>query len=259
MSTGNDDGFVPPFVDEQAEAQKRLDRRAVRNTIVMIVAWALLTFAMIGGAKILFDYLAESDLASQPAETQPQATPSASGVENKAAENSSTAHSTEQAKSELRQAQILALILAFVAGWTTTLISIRKLHNIFLPLLVRFYAIGVVAGMILVYERAVYKLFYEKGLGVLKYSVVIIGCYLVLVSLYLLFTDDDLWLYLTMLGLAAVIHIFAIVSHYVFGTVTNPHLILSDLYFFVLIGGIFLLLSRKQPYERLQRLLPQID
>lgn len=259
MSTGNEDGSVPPFVDEKAEAKRKLDRRGLLNTAFMFVAWALLTIAMLGGAKVLFDYLGEQDSANQATSVQLQATPTPFTPlpENYTTEKSPAPHTPAQSKNELRLAQVVSLILVFVTGWCATLISIRKLHNIFLPGLVRLYSFGAVAGILVVYGRAVLYLWKEWGFSGFKYSVVILAGYLVLVSLYLLSNDSDRLPYQALLGLAAVGHIFVIVFHYVFSTAPNPDFILKDLYFFILIGALLALLVNNRLYERLQQLLPQ--
>jgi hypothetical protein len=230
MSVRNGNGSVPPFVDEDAERQKRLEQQGRVNTAVMVIGWAGLTIAMLGGAKVLGEYF-----LSEP--------------------NPSDNNANQGA---ILWAQVIVLLLTYLVGWVVTLFSIRKLHNIILPLVVRFYSFFVVGGILFVYGRAIYKLFFEQELTHSKYSVLLVAGYFALVSLHLLVEDLDLVALSFPLMLAAFAHLLAAVFHYVFTNPQKPEFVSGDLFFLGFIVVLIILLQLQWLYRPLQRLVSQM-
>ena len=134
MNTGNENEPVPPFIED------RPTRPVVAmNWFVTGLGWSSLTLALIGGAKLVWDYLVvdnSPDLGSL-------------------------------------WAQSVALTLVFLTGWVISLFTIRKLHNTAFPLVVRAYSFFVSMGLVVIYGRAILKYYTENTLTFGKYAFVL--------------------------------------------------------------------------------------
>jgi hypothetical protein len=206
MSTSHGNGSLPPFIENEKEhphshpppAETKIQEPA--NLIIMLIGWIILTIALVGGAKVLLDILSQ-------------------GLDNTGA----------------LWAQIAALSVAFIVGWFAALLSIRSLHNLILPFVIRLYALFISLGIAGVYLRVVSKLLLETfgRSNYLRYSIVLIGLFLVLAALHLLIEDHDARPFSVPILLAALFHLVAIVGHYVFMPNSNPNYIVGDMYFFI--------------------------
>lgn len=209
-------GKTPPFIDEDAERIIHQTRQSIGSTIVMAFGWTLLTVALISGAYLAYRYLTDAE-------------------ENRI----------------LMFAPLVVLGFTYLAGWVVSLVSIRAMHNLVMPVVVRVYTFGVLGGILLVYFRAIYKIFSfpEKGEesllpGNANFLVLFAG-YLLLVSLSLLVEKFYLKPYAIILLIAAGIHLIVAVYHYVFVGSTTDGLVSFDMYYLLFIFVMALLLTRR--------------
>jgi hypothetical protein len=215
MITANGNIVATPLV----EKDKNLERE-VLNLFIAFIGWLFLTLAMIGSGKILLEYLFLNSFSTGAA----------------------------------LWAKIIMLALSALVGWGVTLVSIRKLHNFILPLIVCGYAILVVLGMLFLYFYAVYHIFTARELSFFDYFIVFFLGYLAIVGLHLLLEDLDLRLMTIPLVLAILTHLLFGVIYYVFMKPAKPECVNYDLFLLgVMVFIIWLLLSTNlyRPFRRM--------
>lgn len=210
---------TPPFIDEADELRKTQSQRETVNYFVMFIGWLGLTYAMVGGAKVIYDYF----------------------------------FSTEKLQGFYMLAQMITLGLTFLVGWVVSLISIRKLHNLILPMLIKFYTFCVLAGILIIYGRGMFKTFTENDMTLFKYFLVLIVGYLLLIGLHLLLTEQNLIPHTFILLIAAFVHLLFSVSHYVFLEPKKPVYVFLDLSLFLTVVAIAFLLQQKWLYAPFRR------
>lgn len=210
-------GKVPPFIDEDAERIIRQTRQSIGSTIVMAFGWTLLTVALTGGAYLAYRYLTDAE-------------------ENRI----------------LMFAPLVVLGFTYLAGWVVSLVSIRAMHNMVMPVVVKVYTFGVLGGILLVYFRAIYKIFNfpkEGGPqsllpGDANFLVLLAG-YLLLVSLSLLVEKFYLKPHAIILLIAVGVHLIMAVYHYVFIGSETAGLVSFDVYYLLFIFVMALFLTRR--------------
>jgi hypothetical protein len=205
MGTPNGKSSVPPFVDDQ-HPQANPPAAQVQNPmslVVMAIGWLILTVAMVGGGKVLWDVLSD-------------------GLANK--------------KMESLSAQVIALGLAFVIGWIVSLINIRSMGNLILPRVIRLYITFTLAGIVLIYLRVALKLLTEIFVTeqYLRYTIVLLAGFFALSFLHLLVENFHTGPLAFVLLITGMLHLLAIVFHYVF-LEGDPKFIGGDVYFLVFI------------------------
>jgi hypothetical protein len=210
MTENHNNDHVPPFVENQPQRKKPPSNREIQrqqaSLATMVIGWIALTISMIGGAKMLYDILI-----------------------------SGTGENGLLAK-------IIPLTLAFLMGWAVSVVSIRQLGNLILPMIVQYYMILVALGILFVYSRAIYKLYFEIPLNYINYSIALAAGISVLLGLHFLLEEHDLRPLAIPTLLGSLVHLAAMVSHYVFENGT-PAYIGGDLYFFIImliISGLML-------------------
>jgi hypothetical protein len=199
------------------------------DLIVMAIGWSILTLALVAGAKVLWDIFSDGEM------------------------------------SELLT-KVVAIGIAFIVGWVVSLVSIRALHNLILPLVIRVYALFITLGIAGTYLRVVYKLLvedFEPAKHYLWYSIVLAGLLFVLASLHLLIEDHNIRPFCIPILFSGLIHLVAIVVHYIFMPGSNPQLpisgIVGDLYFFLFVLIQVVLIATNLPFvNSLQRALDEI-
>jgi len=144
-----------------------------------------------------------------------------------------------------------------------SLVSIRVFNNLVMPVVIKVYSYGVLAGFLYVYGRAIYKIFIFQDLtkpenlpSIWKYTLVLITGYLLLASLHLLVRGFYPTPHAIILLVAVFFHLVAGVYHYVFmsGDVIGA-LISFDVYFLLLVLFIAFLLTRRGLYTLLRKIL----
>lgn len=214
---------IPPFIDEDAERIIQQTRQSIGSMIWMAFGWSLLTAALVAGAKLVYDHL--------------------------------TVHPKPENYSI--SAPLFILALTYLAGWVVSLISIRAKHNLVMPVVVKVYTFGVLGGILLVYARAIYKIFNfpeEGGTESLLPGnanlLILFAGYLLLVSLSLLTHDFRLKPHAIILLIAVCVHLIVAVYHYVFIGVKTPGLVSFDVYYLLTTLLIALLLMRRYRFFR---------
>jgi hypothetical protein len=209
-------GKVPPFIDEDAERIIRQTRQSIGSTIVMAFGWTLLTVALTGGAYLAYRYLTDAPENRFPI-----------------------------------PAPLIVLGFTYLAGWVVSLVSIRAMHNLVMPVVVRVYTFGVLGGILLVYFRAIYKIFNfpEGGQENLLPSnanfLVLFAGFLLLVTLSLLVEKFYLKPHAIILLIAVGVQLILAVYHYVFVGSKTDGLVSFDMYYLLCILFIALLLTRR--------------
>jgi len=209
---------VPPFIDEERERLIRERRESVASYFVMAFGWAGMTIALVGGAYLIYSYLTRDP-------NPPIAAP------------------------------LTALGLIYLAGWGVSLASVRAFYNLVMPIVIRVYSFGVLAGILFVYIRGILKIFrYQAGdppdnLPGNQYLFILIAGYLLLLSLYLLVSNFSLTPHAIVLFIAAFGHLVVMVSHYVFIGSESKGLITFDIYLLVAILLIAILLLARGLYR----------
>ncbi|MEW6404693.1 MAG: hypothetical protein AB1649_23085, partial [Chloroflexota bacterium] len=119
---------VPPFYEKKTTPQRKtVDVRGLLSTSLMLVSWAALSLALAGGAVIVFDILTNG------------LSESIEGL----------------------GAKVIILGLTYAFGWVVALVSIRGFGNLVYPIIIRIYAWFVLAGIGVLYLRAIYKLYLQ--------------------------------------------------------------------------------------------------
>jgi hypothetical protein len=178
---GNPREQKPLLSIREADEQDRGVVYSRLSSIFMITAWSALTIALFGWGKIISNYILVDD-------------------------NIST----------LIVSQFISTTLAFITGWTMALISIRRLNNRVLPLLARLYSGLVTVGMMAVYSRIIYLIYFELDFENSKFSPLLIAASLVVVMIFLL-TDDTNMTYLVLpLALGVFFHVILTIFKFAF-------------------------------------------
>lgn len=217
---------IPPFIDEDAERIIQQTRQNIGSMIVMAFGWMLLTVALTGGAYLAYRYL------------------------------------TDKPESRFAiEAPLIILGFTYLAGWLVSLVSIRVLYNLLMPVVVKIYTFGVLSGILLVYFRAIYKIFVfpengEENMlpGNANFFVLLAG-FLLLVTLSLLVEKFYLKTHAIILLIAASLHLMAAVYHYVFIGAQREGLVSFDVYYLLVILAMAFFLNRR--YRVLRQLIRQ--
>jgi hypothetical protein len=229
---GTRNAKVPPFIDEEAERIIQKTRQSVASYVVMAFGWLGLTVALVGGAFLIYSYLTRDPKAEYNPITAP----------------------------------LIILALTYLTGWVVSLVSIRRFYNLVMPLVIKVYSFGVLAGFLFVYSRAIYKIFIFQQAdspdllpSFPKYFAVLLVGYLLLVSLDLLLKEFYLVPHAIILLVAIFIHLVAGVYHYVFTEVAVPQGLVSyDVYFLLTVLFIAFLLTRRRLYAPARRWLARM-
>jgi hypothetical protein len=159
-----------------------------------------LGFAMLGGAKMVFDLLGDNP---NPVSTVTQA---------------------------------VVVALAYSVGWMTAILAIRVYGNLILPILINWFTWGCLAAVCYLYFEILKRMYAQPDdLGrFVKYLVVMTGGLGGLIGLHLINEDHDLRAFSIPLLLLNLTHLGLIVFRYVFDTVgVKPSFLWKDVVFFL--------------------------
>lgn len=153
---------------------------------------------------------------------------------------------------------MISLGLTFLVGWIVSLISIRRFFNPILPKLIKLYSFFILAGILIIYTRGMYKTFFESDLNFIKYFSVLLTGYLLLIGLHLLLTEQNLLPHTLILFVAAFFHLLSAVSHYVFLNPQKPLYVFYDLNLLLTILLIGFLLQQRWLYMPFKRSITRL-
>ena len=196
MSNSN---HLPPTQPRTGNGHK-VSRRGLFSIAMLLLSIGGLGFAMLGGAKMVFDLLGDQP---NPASIVTQA---------------------------------VVVGLAYAVGWGTAILAIRVYGNLILPILINWFTWGCLAAVCYLYFEIMRRMYAQPDdFGrFIKYLVVMAGGLGGLIGLHLIVEDHDLRTFSIPLLLLNLTHLGLIVFRYVFDTVgVKPSFLWKDVVFFV--------------------------
>ena len=178
----------------------RLSQRGMLSLLMLLASMGALSFALIGGAKLILDIFSIGLL------------------------NSLTGISTKS----------VVVGLAYAVGWITAMIAIRVYGNLVLPFIINFLTWGCLIGVCALYVLILQRL-YNQAYDLahyFAYLMVVATGLAAMVGLHLIIEDHDLRPFSIPLLIISLIQLGLIVFRYVF-TDANPTFLWKDLFFFL--------------------------
>ncbi len=179
--------------------RKWFSENGLLSAVMSLLSLSALTVAMLGGARLLIDIFAEG---------------LAKGIPH-------------------FWAKAVVLVLAYIFGWVTGLLSIRVYNNKILPIIIKIYTWGTIAAICLLYLMIIQRL-YRQGYDSTHYwayFVIISAALGALVGLHLIIEGLDLRLYSVPLLIVCLVQVAFIVMRYVFTDDADSRYLLADLFF----------------------------
>jgi hypothetical protein len=209
---------VPPFVEPTPPNGHKqngvFSMRGMLSITTLILSLGALSVSMLGGTKLVLDIFDE-------------------GLGTTLAEKGSTL-----------VAETIVLAIAFLVGWIFALVCIRIFNNLILPIVIQIYAWVSLAGVCGLYVRIILKLYGQAydATHYWAYLIIMSGGIAVLVFLHLLVENHDLRPFAIPLMLINAIQLIAIVYRYVFTTDPQPAYLGKDLFFFIAVTTVAVLM-----------------
>jgi len=182
----------------------KVSQRGLLSLAMMLSSISALTFALLGGARLILDIFSIG-LAN-----------SLNGLGTKA----------------------LVITLAYIVGWLTAMIAIRVYSNLILPIIINFFTWGCLVGVCVLYVLVLQKL-YTQGYDMLHYwayLIIVAAGLFAMVGLHLIIDGHDLRPFAIPLLIISLIHLGLIVFRYVFTGTANTSYLWRDLLFFLAIA-----------------------
>jgi len=182
----------------------KVSQRGLLSLAMMLSSISALTFALLGGARLILDIFSIG-LAN-----------SLNGLGTKA----------------------LVITLAYLVGWLTAMIAIRVYSNLILPIIINFFTWGCLAGVCVLYVLVLQRL-YTQGYDMLHYwayFIIVAAGLFAMVGLHLIIDGHDLRPFSIPLLIISLIHLGLIVFRYVFTGTANASYLWRDLLFFLAIA-----------------------
>lgn len=182
----------------------RPSQRGMLSILTLLASLGALGFALIGGAKLVFDILGTGLEGSLP--TLPP--------------------------------KAMVVGLAYAVGWITAMVAIRVYGNLVLPFIINYLIWGCLIGVCSLYVLVLYRM-YDQTYNWLRfwaYLMILASGLAAMVGLHLIVEDHDLRPLSIPLLVISMIHLGLIVFRYVF-TVANPDYLWTDLAFFLIMGS----------------------
>jgi len=178
----------------------RLSQRGMLSLLMLLASIGALSFALIGGAKLILDIFSIGLINSL------------SGISTKA----------------------VVVGLAYGVGWITAMVAIRVYGNLVLPFVINFLTWGCLIGVCALYVLILQRL-YDQAYDLphyFAYLMVVATGLAAMVGLHLIIEDHDLRPFSIPLLIISLIQLGLIVFRYVF-TDANPTFLWKDLFFFL--------------------------
>lgn len=212
MSTNNGNDAVPPFVEKPVppEEKPKSDDRGTMSMSTMIFGLVALSLSMAGGCVFIFDVFQDGLFGD------------IGGI----------------------WAKIIPVVLAYAVGWVLCLLSMRSFSNLVLPLMIKYYSWLTLAGVLVLYLKIMQKLF-EQGYDMahfLAYNLILACGLAALLGLHLLLDEQHLRRYSIPILVASTWHLVLIVLRYVIIDGSNPLYLWGDLYFFLVMFALAVLM-----------------
>jgi hypothetical protein len=182
----------------------RLSQRGMLSLLMMLGSVGALTFALLGGSKLVLDIFGAGLINSL---------------------------STLPTKA-------FVVGLAYGVGWITAMIAIRVYGNLVLPFIINFLIWGCLIGVCSLYVLILQRL-YDQTYDLMHYFaylMIVAAGLLAMVGLHLIIEDHDLRPLSIPLLIISLIQLGLIVFRYVF-TLANSGYLWKDLLFFLIMAG----------------------
>jgi hypothetical protein len=179
----------------------KVSQRGLLSLAMMLSSISALTFALLGGARLILDIFSVG-LAN-----------SLNGLGTKA----------------------LVIGLAYMVGWLTAMIAIRVYSNLILPIIINFFTWGCLVGVCVLYLLVLQRL-YTQGYDMLHYwayLIIVAAGLFAMVGLHLIIDGHDLRPFSIPLLIISLIQLGLIVFRYVFTGTANTSYLWRDLLFFL--------------------------
>jgi hypothetical protein len=183
----------------------RPSQRALLSLLMLLLSIGALTFALLGGAKLVFD------------------------IFNVGLLNSLAGISTK----------VIVIGLAYVVGWLGAMVAIRVYGNLVLPFIINIFIWGCLIGICSLYLLILQRLYmqaYDMP-HFLAYVLIVITGLGAMVGLHLIIEDHDLRPFSIPLLIINLLQLGLIVFRYVFTAGANPAYLLNDLLFFLVMSS----------------------
>ncbi len=177
------------------------------SIVMLVLSVGTLGIAMLGGAKMVYDILANQ---------------AGTGF----------------------IAPVVALGIAYLVGWLSAMVGIRVFGNLILPILINLFTWVCLAGICFLYIEIMQRLYLQQYdiLRFTKYVVVMLAALTAMVGLHLVIEDHNLRPFSLPLLILCMIQLGLIVYRYVFIGSNSPLYILGDLFFLLGMSGFSVLM-----------------
>ncbi len=179
-----------------------LSQRGMFSILMLLASILALGFALLGGAKLIFDIFDAGLLKSL--------------------------HGLG--------AKVLVVSLAYGVGWLTAMIAIRVYGNLVLSFVINFLIWGCLIGICVLYLLILQRL-YNQAYDLphyVAYLLIVAAGLMAMLGLHLIVEDHDLRPFSIPLLVIAMIQLGLIVFRYVFTETANPTFLWKDLFFFLM-------------------------
>lgn len=183
----------------------RPSQRALLSLLMLLLSIGALTFALLGGAKLVFD------------------------IFNVGLLNSLTGISTK----------VIVIGVAYGVGWLGAMVAIRVYGNLVLPFIINIFIWGCLIGICILYLLILQRLYlqaYDMP-HFLAYLLIVVTGLGAMVGLHLIIEDHDLRPFSIPLLIINLLQLGLIVFRYVFATGANAAYLLNDLLFFLVMSA----------------------
>jgi len=178
-----------------------ISQRGLLSLLMLLLSIGGLTFALLGGARLIFDIFNVGLLNSL------------NGIATK----------------------IIVIGLAYTVGWLSAMFAIRVFGNLVLPVIINLFTWGCLIGVCSLYVLILQRLYVQTydDLHFWAYLLTVIAGLGALIGLHLIIEDHDLRPFAVPLLIINLIQLGLIVFRYVFTTGANPAYLLNDIFFFL--------------------------
>jgi hypothetical protein len=183
----------------------RLSQRGMLSILMLLLSIGALTFALLGGARLILDIFSVGLLNSL------------SGISTK----------------------VFVIALSYAVGWLSAMVAIRIYGNLFLPLVINLLTWGCLVGVCALYVLILQKLYLQSYdlPHYVAYIMIVTAGLGAMVGLHLIIEEHDLRPFAIPLMIINLIQLGLIVFRYVFTTNANATYLWKDLLFFLVMAA----------------------
>ena len=202
----NNSSNTTPRGPSPTSPYSHLSQRGLLSLLMLLLSLGGLTFALLGGAKLVWDIFNIGLYASL------------NGLVTKA----------------------IVIGLAYVVGWVSAMVAIRIFGNLVLPFIINVFIWGCLIAVCALYVLILQRLYMQNydGLHFVAYLLIVLTGIAAMVGMHLIIEDHDLRPFAIPLLVINLIQLGLIVFRYVFTSGANPIFLLNDVIFFIVMASI---------------------